>query len=238
MMLRIDAYDDIQFIRRLHDHLDVDAVFSENPEYRRADPVAPRHISSDNRNQRKIPVDRDLRPERALDFRNDRMHMPCRLFFKHNDTDDVHAGRDMLDIDAVPLKYSQNLSQKADLARHMLFVNDKGNETLFAGDSRDRRALSGIPRDHGAVMLRLVGIADVDGDSAVLHRQNAVLMKHVRSHIGKLAQLLIGDASDRLRIFCKSRIRRINTGNIRPVLIDLRTQKSCEIGACDIRPAA
>ena len=30
MMLCVDAYDDIQLIRRLHNHLDIDAVLSEN----------------------------------------------------------------------------------------------------------------------------------------------------------------------------------------------------------------
>ena len=120
----------------------------------------------------------------------------------------------------------------------MLLVDDKGNKAFFAGNSRDRRTLSGIPRNHGAVVVRLVGVADIDGDSAVLHRQNAVLMEHVRPHIGKLAQLFIGDAFDRLRIFRQSRVRRINAGNIRPVLINLRIQKSCKIRACDVRPAA
>ncbi len=48
-----------------------------------------------------------------------------------------------------------------------------------------------MPDNPCALVLRLVGIPDIDGNAFLSHREDGILMENPGSHIGKLAQLAV-----------------------------------------------
>ena len=63
-------------------------------------------------------------------------------------------------------------------------------------------------------------------------------MQHGRPHIGKLAQLLIGNGANHARIFHHARIRHQKAADIRPVFIKIRFRGTRHDGARYIAPPA
>lgn len=104
MKFGVNADNNIQLVRGLNNDLDVDSVFPEYRKYGGADSRTPCHIPPDDRNERQISVYRDLRAERAFNLRKNGMYMLCRLLLGHDNTDDIHPGWDMLDVDSIFLK--------------------------------------------------------------------------------------------------------------------------------------
>ena len=63
-------------------------------------------------------------------------------------------------------------------------------------------------------------------------------MKHGRSHVGKLAQLTVGDRLNRFRIRNDMRIGYKETGHVSPVLIEVCVHGACHDRTCDIRTSS
>ena len=130
----------------------------------------------------------------------------------------------MLKGDAVLLKHAEHLSPKPNLGIHhgLLYVN--GAESLFARNSGDgvTRLAAGTLHNESSLVLRPVGIPDIDGDTFLAHRENGVLVKNAGSHVGKFPQFLVCNGLNDFRILHDSGVCHQNTRHIRPVLVHIR----------------
>ena len=130
----------------------------------------------------------------------------------------------MLKGDAVLFKHAEHLSPKPNLGIHhgLLYVNRA--ESLLAGNSGDgvTRLAAGALHNKCALVLRTVGVPDIDGNALLAHRENGVLMKDAGSHVGKLPQFLVCNGLDNFRILHDSGVCHQNAGHIRPVLVHIR----------------
>ena len=98
--------------------------------------------------------------------------------------------------------------------------------------------MAGALHDPGSLVIRRVGIADVDRNPCFSHREHCVLMKHAGAHIGKLAQLTVCDRLDRLRILDDARICNEKARHIRPVLIAGGMYRTRHDGSRDVGTAS
>src|SRR5699024_7392924 len=96
-------------------------------------------------------------------------------------------------------------------------------ETVCSGNAGDGvfRLAAGALHDQRAAVLRAVRVADVDRDPRFAHREDGVFVKYACAHIGELAELLISDRLDGLRLLDDSRVSNQEAGYIRPVLIQV-----------------
>ena len=78
---------------------------------------------------------------------------------------------------------------------------------------------AGALYDESALVLRTVGVADIDRDSFFSYREDRVLMEYACAHVSQLTKLFIGNGLDDLRILHDTRIGYKETGYIGPVLI-------------------
>ena len=199
------------------------------------------HAAAHNGNQCKIRLNFDgIRVCETMNVRNHLLLLVHELTLVHNNRHRVDSGGHMLDADSVILKGLQNLAAEADLRVHHILGDQYGTEILLSGNSRDGIAgfLAGALHNPCAVILRLVRILDVDRNALVTHRDDGILVQNARTHIGKLAKLLIGNGADRRRRIHNSRICHKESGHIRPVFIDADVTGPRNNGACDVRASA
>ena len=95
----------------------------------------------------------------------------------------------MLYGNTVLLDYGKHLTDKSDFSIHHGFFNVDGAEILLSGNSGDDKSglFQGIGHNHGAVILRCIGIFDLDGNSLFSYRENGILVENTGSHIAKLS---------------------------------------------------
>ena len=146
----------------------------------------------------------------------------------------------MLEGDAILLEYLKNLSPKPNFGVHHCLVDVHSAEALLSGNTCDGvvRTLAGILDDHGTRIFRTVRVTDIDRDSGFSYREDCVLMKNACTHVGELTELGVGDGFDRSWILDDSRICYKETGNICPVLVKVRLDRTCHDGTCDIGTTA
>ena len=129
----------------------------------------------------------------------------------------------MLKENIVSLKYLQKSAADAQLAVHHVFFNGDCAVAFMPGDTGDYRIalmlFGQLMHNHRTECIRLVGIADVDGNTALRHGEYRVLVQHRGPHIGELAQLFIGNIADHAGFRNDSGIGDHKAGNIRPVFI-------------------
>ena len=119
---------------------------------------------------------------------NSRNHLLL-LFFKfilmHIDGQCVDSGRNMLKADALIFKYLQDFPSEANFTVHHGFFNINRAETFLSRNPCDGvfGLSAGALHDKGSLILRVVRIADVDGDYFFSDRENSLLMKNRRYHI-------------------------------------------------------
>ena len=90
------------------------------------------------------------------------------------------------------------------VARH---VNSK--EAALAGHAGDNGlalALLGVLGNDGAGIGRRVGVFDHERDARLAHGEDGLLVQDGSAHIGKLTQLLVGDARDGLSVGHDARV--------------------------------
>ena len=146
----------------------------------------------------------------------------------------------MLKTDIVVLKDLQHLAAKTDLRVHHVLVDRNRAEALLARNAGNRvaRLSAGGTHNHGAAVLGTVGVPDVDRNALLPHRENRILMHDTRTHIGELAEFLVGDGLNDGRVFDNVRIRAEEARDIRPVLIEICVDGARNDRARDIRAAA
>ena len=92
--------------------------------------------------------------------------------------------------------------------------------------------------DPGSLRGRVVGVLDVERDTADEDREDGLFVKDSKSCIRELSHLVVGDLRDRERILNEVRVDRENVINIGPVLIYLCAYCGSEDGTGDIRSAS
>ena len=176
----------------------------------------------------------------ALDTGENRLLFLLELILVNENGHGVDAGRHVLEGDAILFKYLKNLSPKPNFGVHHCLVDVHSAEALLSGNTGDGvvRTLAGVLDDHGTRIFRTVRVADIDRDSGFSYREDRVLMKDTCTHVGELTELGVGDGLDRSRILNNSRICYEETGNICPVLVKVRLDRTCHDGTCDIGTTA
>ena len=119
----------------------------------------------------------------------------------------------------------QQLRSEAHFPVHHAFFHQNGVEAFPPGHAGDRRGTDPLRQsryDQRSRILRAVGIADIDGDIRLPHREYRVFMQDRSPHIAQFPKLLIGDIGDGLRFLHDPGIREQDAGHVRPVLIEIR----------------
>ena len=146
----------------------------------------------------------------------------------------------MLDGDSILLKSLKCLAAEAHLGVHHILVNIDCNKSLLACNTGNRviRLLTGAFHNQGSCCFRIVGIADINRNARFAHRENSILMKNRRTHVGELTKLSISDNLNWLRIINNARVCNQTAGYIRPVLIHRSARCLCNNGTGNIRTAS
>ena len=146
----------------------------------------------------------------------------------------------MLKADTVLFKHLKHTSAEAYLGVHHILFDVDRCEALFAGDTCDGelRLLRGRFNDERSVVVRSVGVFDVNGYACLPYREDSVLVKHRCAHIGKLTKLLVGDYLDGLRILDDSWVCKQEARNVRPVLVKVCADSRSYYRACYVRTAS
>ena len=102
------------------------------------------------------------------------------------------------------LQDGEDLPQHANLVAHAPLGQGDDGEVLLAGNAGDEPVGIGIALkallDHGAGILRGVGIADVQRDVLLPHGEDGALVEHLGPGIAQLPELVVGDLGDGLGI--------------------------------------
>ena len=146
----------------------------------------------------------------------------------------------MLKADVVIFEHGEHLTGKAYLAVHHGFFDIDYAVTLLARNARDGVALARFVYfgdDHRALVLGLESVADIDGDPARTHGENALGVQYVRAHIGKLAQFAVRKLLYPRGMFDYPRVGGEKTVDVRPVFIKFRPDRLGDERARDVRAA-
>ena len=140
----------------------------------------------------------------------------------------VHIFHDRVDTAEEALLFPQHILIQRDNGKILAPCNSRHDtlgDLLARGDDRAR-------------ILRTVGVSDVDRNVRGAAREDRILMQHGSAHVGQLAQLLIRNTLDRLRILDDPRICHQESGDIRPVLVNVGAYCARDQRARDVRSAA
>ena len=134
----------------------------------------------------------------------------------------------------------QHAATKAHFAVHHGLFHRQHAEAQTASDTGDDVGIFLVHRamgDHGATGIGVVGVTDVGGDTGTMHREHAILVQNASAHVGKLAQLAVGDVADGAGIRHDAGIRHQKAAYIGPVFIQLRIGSTSHDGTGDIATA-
>ena len=104
---------------------------------------------------------------------------------------------------AVVFKHLKHLPAKAKLGVHHVLFNGYGGKASMTGYTCNCEFAVVAARlldNHSARVVRLVCIFNINRYARFSNREDRLFMKHTRSHIGKLPQLMVGDCLNRLRV--------------------------------------
>ena len=146
----------------------------------------------------------------------------------------------MLNRNSVFVKFLQHFAAEPNFGVHHCFFNGYGSKSIGSGDAGDGIfwLSAGALHDQGSFILWCVGIADIDRNSNLAHREDCIFMKYSCSHVGKFAKFAICDRLDGLWILDDPWIRDQKSRDIRPVLIQVSHSCTGNQRSCDIRTAA
>ena len=146
----------------------------------------------------------------------------------------------MLKGNAIFFKRLQYLSAKANFRVHHILLNIDGTKALLSGNTGNDILgfLAGTSHNPGAIVLRGIGITDIDGNPLLTDRENSILMQYRCSHIGKLPKLSIGNYLNPLGAVNDSGVCNQETGNIGPVLIYISLYSLGNDGARYVRASS
>ncbi len=175
-----------------------------------------------------------------MDLGEDGLLLLLKLVLVHEDGERVNAGGHVLEADAVVLERLKSLAAETDLRVHHVLLDVDRGEALLTRDTgdRERRLAGSIFHDKGTLVLRTVGVLDVDRNACRADREDRVLVENACAHIRELAKLAVGDRLDDAGIVHDMRIGYEETGHIGPVLIQVRMYGAGHDGTGDVGTAA
>ena len=129
----------------------------------------------------------------------------------------------MLKGNTVLFKYLKHFSAKAHLSVHHSLFNIDCAKALFSRNTGNSimRLSAGAFYNQSSLVLRLIGVADIDRDSFFSDRENCILVENACAHVGQLSQLLVCNRLNYLRILNNPGIRYQKAGYICPVFIQI-----------------
>ena len=222
----LNTDDDVQLARALVDHADIDVGTGDRIEHASRRTLGLDHTASHDGQQCHAVLNDDAVGADALVERGDELFLtPLQIFGGDHHAHGVHARGQMLKGDLVVLQNVQNASAKADLGVHQILLDGDDRKALLARNTRDDALgiiLLGSRHDHGSGSVRIVGVADIDRNACVAHGENSLLMQNRCTHVGKLAQLAIGDGLDGLGVLDHARVCHHKARDVGPVLVERR----------------
>ena len=102
----------------------------------------------------------------------------------------------MFEGNALVFQHLQHLAAKADLAVHHILLDADDAVSLMpgnAGNRGDSHLMRSVFADHGAGMVRLVGVPYIGRDTGPVHREHGVLMQYGSAHMAQFPQFLVSD---------------------------------------------
>ena len=125
-----------------------------------------------------------------------------KLILMYKNRQGIDTGRHMFEGNTVFFKGLQNLSAETDFGVHHVLFNIYRAEALLAGNTRDNifGFLAGAAHNPCTFICGSIGIPDIDGNALLTDRENGIFMQNGCAHIGKLAEFLVGDNFNDLRI--------------------------------------
>ena len=146
----------------------------------------------------------------------------------------------MLDGNVIALEHRKRTAHKADAGLGAVAGDVDGDKTALAGHAgNDGLRLAFISRlaNDGAGVLRRIGVLDDQRNACLAHGEHGFLVQDACAHVRKLAQLLVGNARNGLSLRNNTRIRRIETRDVGPVLVKVGAQALSQNRARDIAAA-
>ena len=200
----VDANDDVKLTGALVDHSDVDVCVGKSRKHTGSSTLDGLHAASYDCDEGKTVDDLEMiglyHLYKAL---GELLALTVKLAGIHNNADRVDTGGHVLRENIVVLEDLEQLAQEALVAVHSVLLDGDYGEVLLASDtSDDVFACRSVPgrNDERACVLGRVGVLYVDRYIGASYREDSVLVEHACAHVGKLAQLGIGDNADSLGI--------------------------------------
>ena len=155
----------------------------------------------------------------------------------HHGAKAVDAGGHVLDGNVIALEHRKRTTHKANAGLGAVAGDVDSDKTALAGHAgNDGLCLALVSRlaNDGAGVLRRIGVLDDQRNTGLAHGEHGLLVQDARTHVRKLAQLLVGNAGDGLSLGNNTRIGRIEARDVGPVLVQVGTQALGQDRAGDI----
>ena len=146
----------------------------------------------------------------------------------------------MLKGDSVLLEHTKNFPPKPNFGIHHGLLNVDGTKAFSSGNTSDgvARLSAGALYDQSTLVLRTVGVADIDRDTLFSYREDGILMEYACAHVSQFTKFFVGDGLNDLRVLHDARIGYQEAGYIGPVLVEVCVDGTGYDGAGYIRTAA
>ena len=158
----------------------------------------------------------------------------------HHGAKAVDTGGHVLNGNVIALEDRKRAAHKADTGLGAVAGHIDGDKAAFAGHAGNdglRLALVSRLANDGAGVLRCIGVLDDQRNACLAHGEHGLLVQDACAHVRKLAQLLVGNARNGLSLGNNTRIGRIETRNVGPVLVQIGAQALGQDRARDIATA-
>ena len=149
------------------------------------------------------------------------------ILLLHHGAKAVDTGGHVLDGNVIALEDRKRAAHKTDTGFGAVAGNVDGDKTALAGHTGNdglRLALISRLANDGAGVLRRIGVLDDQRNTRLAHGEHGLLVQNACAHVRKLAQLLVGNARNRLSLRNNTRIGRIETRDVGPVLVQVGAQ--------------
>ena len=185
-------------------------------------------VTADRRDERQTLDDLNLeRLDFLLDVTHERVQRIVDVLFLHHGAKAIDTGGHVLDGDVIALEHRKCTAHKADAGLGAVAGHVDGDKAALAGHAGNDGlglALVGRLANDGAGVLRRVGVLDDQRNTGLAHGEHGLLVQDARTHVRKLAQLLVGNAGDGLGLGHNARVGRIEARDVGPVLVQVGTQ--------------
>ena len=198
-------------------------------------------VTADRRDERQTLDNLNLeRLDFLLDVAHERVQRIVHILFLHHGAKAVDAGGHVLDGDVIALEHRKCTAHKADAGLGAVAGHVNGDKAALAGHAGNDGlglALVGRLANDGTGVLRRVGVLDDQRNTGLAYGEHGLLVQDARTHVRKLAQLLVGNAGNGLGLGHNARIGRIEARDVGPVLVQIGAQALGQNGTGNVAAA-